>query len=197
LKPLNLASQPFRNERLPSLLATILVLASLGVTVLHAMVGARVGPSSLGKAENEALALSSSLDRLRQEGASLAGVKPSKEDRLVWGEIRDLVDRRLFRWTRLLSQLQAVLPDDVRLLSVEPTIRDGQVAVRLSATALARGSPSLLGIIGRLEEDPAFTEVTPASLSDTPDGDVLVVEMRYIPPVPAPPKPTPQPGGQS
>jgi Tfp pilus assembly protein PilN len=197
LKPLNLASRPFHNERLPSLLAIVLVLVVLGVTVLHAMVGARVGPSSLSKAEGEALALSSSLDQLQREGAELADVKPSKEDRLVWAQIRDLVDRRLFRWTLLLSRLQEVLPEDVRLLSVDPAFRNGQVAVRLSATALARGSPSLLGMIGRLEEEPAFREVTPASLSDTPDGDVLVVDMQYVPPTPAPPKAKPQPEGES
>jgi Tfp pilus assembly protein PilN len=202
LRPLNLASRPFRNERLPALLSAIVALIVLAATVAHALAIVSVLPTRLGRIEGQRRELEAELNHLGQEGEKLRALRPSKEDLTQWGILRELVDRRLFQWSVLLAQLSQILPPDIRLTTIEPTLSKGTVELRLGAKTGSRGSGALLGFARRLEEQPEFEGVAPESVDEDKDGSAASYRMRYVaqPPPPsasateaAPPSPAPEP----
>jgi Tfp pilus assembly protein PilN len=182
VRALNLASRPFRNQRLPVLLSSVVALAALGTTIPHGVVLARVLPSNLAPTERSIRDHESELARIEESRKSLRDLKPTEEQRQEWTVLRELVDRRVFRWTVLLARLNAVLPEDVHLTAIQPEFSSGVVTVRASATAETRGSESLLGLVRLLEEQPEFEEVVPTVFAETPEGDALNLSMRYIEP---------------
>jgi Tfp pilus assembly protein PilN len=193
VRALNLASQPFRNERLPVLLSVFVALGALGATLPHAIALTRILPSRLGVAEDQNRALESQIARIEANKTELRDLKPSDDQRKEWTVLRDLVDRRVFRWSLLLKRLNAVLPNDVHLVTVEPQFEKGVVTVHASATADTRGSESLPRLVRLLEDRPEFDNVMPLSFNQTPDGDVLELTMHYLEPAPDAPAATATP----
>lgn len=81
-----------------------------------------------------------------------------------------LIDRRVFSWSRLFAVLEEIMPDDVRLDSIQPVATlDG---VRVSLTAASASGESLLALLSRLEERPEFVAVYPGRQLLGPDGDL-------------------------
>jgi Tfp pilus assembly protein PilN len=192
LKPLNVATQPFRNERLPILLVGLLTLTTTGFTLAHAITLSRLMPSHLRQAEAQAGAIESDLDQLRAERKRLGELQPAKDDLAHWTLLRDLVDRRVFRWTELFARLGAIVPEGVRLTAIEPAFKTDAVELRLTATAAKGDSKALLALVGQIETQPDFDNATPESLNDGEKGSELVLRVRYRPtPEGVKPKPAP------
>jgi Tfp pilus assembly protein PilN len=181
VRPLNLASQPFRNTRLPVLLSALLMLLALGVSAVHALAISRILPTHLSKTEGTTRALEAELEHLQAERATLQTLRPSTGDLTRWERVRRLVDQRLLRWTTLLKRLDEALPDDVQITAIEPTVKDDALQIRIDATSSVRGSPSLLNLVRILEEQPAFEDVAPVRLSEAPNGDLLTLSLTYLP----------------
>jgi Tfp pilus assembly protein PilN len=181
VRPLNLASQPFRNTRLPVLLSALLLLLALGVSAVHALAISRILPTHLSQAEGTTRALEAELEQLQAERATLQTLRPSSDDLARWEQVRRLIDQRLLRWTTLLKRLDELLPSDVQLTTIEPTIAGDALELRIEATSNVRGSPSLLNLVRILEEQPEFENVAPQTLAETPNGDLLALTMTYLP----------------
>ena len=90
MRPLNFASQPFRNERLPMLLFGAASVILVAVTVHHALVLRAVLPARTSKLHQEVAALEGELDRLRAEGRTLTAPKPDKQAIEEWSVLKDL-----------------------------------------------------------------------------------------------------------
>ncbi len=148
--PLNLASQPLRNERLPALLLSLAAVALVGITVRHAFVVWTLLPSRTSALHREVEAQDAEVARLRTEVATLRAPKPDPAAVKQWALVKGLVDRRAFSWTDLFDRLEEVLPPGVRLLSVAPTVRDGDL--RLELQALARSGEDALQFLGVLQQ---------------------------------------------
>jgi len=93
-----------------------------------------------------------------------------------WGLIKDLVDRRAFSWTLLFAHLESVLPDGVRLVSVAPTTRKGEVAI--DVTAVARSPEDAREFVRRLEGREEFDDVY---LREEGDAGEVRFSMKYRP----------------
>ena len=200
LKPLNLATRPFRNQRLPTLLVSLLALAAGALTVAHGATLARVLPSHLQQTEAEALALEAEAGRLRAEREQLRNLRPEKTDIARWNVVRDLVDRRVFRWTQVFVRLGQIVPQGVTLTAIEPVMQSDGAVVRLSATSTTGGTKPLLDLVRQLEQQPDFEDAVPESMSkaDKGQGQAIVLHVRYRPAVerekPAPvATPSPEP----
>jgi hypothetical protein len=76
--------------------------------------------------------------------------------------MQEVAARRRVAWSRLLVDLERVLPWDVRLVSVAPTIDDKGV-VQVSLTGVAAGRDGWLKLLGRCFADSNFSEPVPAS----------------------------------
>jgi len=183
LKPLNLATRPFRNQRLPTLLVSLLALAVAALTVAHGATLARVLPSHLQQTEAEALALEAEAGRLRAEREQLRNLRPEKTDLARWNVVRDLVDRRVFRWTQVFVRLGQIVPQGVTLTAIEPVMQSDGAVVRLSATSTTGGTKPLLDLVRQLEQQPDFEDAVPESISKADKGQTIVLHVRYRPAV--------------
>jgi len=184
VRPLNLASEPFRNERLPSLLLGVAALGVFALTVQHALLLRQLLPARTSDARKEAAALEAESARLRAEARSPGGTRPQPAALAEWGFIKELVDRRAFSWTLLFSHLEAVLPDGVRLVSIAPTSRAGEVL--LDVAAVARTPEDAREFVRRLEGREEFDDVYLRSEGES--GEVRFT-MKYRPAPSRPPAP--------
>jgi hypothetical protein len=180
MRPLNFASQPFRNQALPALLFGIAAAILVAVTIEHAFVLRGLMPARTSKLHKEVAGLEAELDRLATEGRSLKAPPPDKGVLAEWGVLKDLVDRRTFSWTGLFARLEGVLPREVRLLSIAPDVERGQVVLEIAA--VARPPQAGLGLVGLLEGRGEFEDVYPVSVSEQEGGTAeFHYTMRYLP----------------
>jgi Tfp pilus assembly protein PilN len=177
---LNLSSRPFRNERLPALLFGAACVLLVGLTVEHAVVALRLLPGRTSALMKEVDDLEAELARVRTETQSLRRPRPDKATVAQWALVKELVDRRSFSWTTLLSRLEAVLPADVRLVSITPEPKEG--ILRLKIAAVSRTAEEGLALVGKLDARKEFSDVFLLSQSDAGDGGAeCTYEMVYHP----------------
>jgi Tfp pilus assembly protein PilN len=157
VRPLNLASQPFRNERLPVLALVAAGLAVLALTVQHALLLRELLPGRTSAARREVAALEAKSVILRSEARSPRVPRPESAKVTEWGLIKDLVDRRAFSWTLLFGQLESVLPDGVHLVSIAPNARKGELL--LDVAAVTRSPEDAREFVRRLEGREEFDDV--------------------------------------
>jgi Tfp pilus assembly protein PilN len=191
VKPLNLASQPFRNETLPGLLLAVGALVLAGVTLKHALVIRSVLPGRTSGLHAEVDGLEAEAARLRTEARTLRAPRPDAAQLAQWSQLKELVDRRAFSWTTLFAVLEEALPLGVRLLSIAPSVEKGEVTLGL--TAVARSYEDGIDFIRVLEERPEFEDVVPKSRDEERESR-FVYTMKYIPP-PEGAAPLPEAGG--
>jgi Tfp pilus assembly protein PilN len=176
---LNLATRPFRNERLPTLLVALAAAALVLVTVRHAFLLKDLLPGRVSELDREALGLEQELQRLREESSRLRGPRPEPERVKQWTALRGLVDQRAFSWTTLLASLEDVLPDGVRLVSIAPMLKDGRVT--LDITAVARQFEDRHLMLRALDESPEFEDVFLRTAGETEGGEEFTYSTRYLP----------------
>ena len=184
--PLNLATRPFRNERLPTLALWAALALLLGVTVKHGLVVADLLSARSVGLEHEVRALDAEAVALRAERVKINAPDPDPVAVRQWVLVSNLVDRRAFSWTDLLGRLEEVLPPGVHLVSIAPTIQKGQVA--LEFTAVARSTEEGLELVKALQSRKDFSEVFLTGLDKDKEGSQLGLSLRYRPEgrVPAP-----------
>jgi Tfp pilus assembly protein PilN len=187
---INMASRPFRNERLPTSLVLIGAVVLAALSVEHAIVLRDLLPGGSSALHQEVAALQQDVSRLRAERRDLRVPAPERATLVQWSLIKGLVDRRTLSWTALLSVLEDVMPPDVRLVSISPETKGDELA--LDITAIARSQEAALAFVGLLEQRPEFEDIYPGSLTELADGTELRCSMRYRP-TGAPPA---SPGGE-
>ncbi len=176
---LNLASHPFRNERLPSLLVGLAAAAVLVLTVRHAVMLKDLLPGRVSALDQEAVGLEQEVARLRREANDLRAPRPDPERVKQWMALRALVDRRAFSWSALLASLEGLLPTGVRLVSIAPNLKDGQVW--LDIAAVARGFEDRQALLYSLQKSPQFEEVFLRNAGETEQGEEFGYSARYLP----------------
>jgi Tfp pilus assembly protein PilN len=176
VRPLNLASEPFRNERLPVLALAVAAFAVMALTVQHALILGELLPGRTSGARREAAALDAESARLRAEARSPRAPRPEPAGLTEWALIKDLVDRRAFSWTLLFAHLEAVLPDGVHLVSIAPSVRKGEVLIQVAA--VARTPEDAREFVRRLEGRQEFDDVY---LLEEGDRGEVSFTMKYRP----------------
>ena len=176
MRPLNLATEPFRNERLPVLALAVAAFAVMVLTVQHALILRELLPERTSGARREAAALDVESARLRAEALSPRAPRPEPAGMAEWSLIKDLVDRRVFSWTLLFAHLEAVLPDGIHLVSIAPRVRKGEVLIDVAA--VARTPEDAREFVRRLEGREEFDDVY--LLEEADRGEVRFT-MKYRP----------------
>jgi Tfp pilus assembly protein PilN len=177
--PLNLATRPFRNERLPTLLLWAALAVLLGLSVKHGLVVGELLSTRSVVLEHEVRALDAEAEALRSERAKQNAPSPEPATVRQWALVSSLVDRRAFSWTDLLARLEEVLPPGVHLVSIAPTIQKGKVALEFDA--VARTPEEALDLVKALQARKDFAEVFPTGLDRGKEGTELGISLRYIP----------------
>jgi hypothetical protein len=185
VRALNLATRPFRNERLPKLLLTLAGVALAAVTARHALLVRNLLPDRTSAAHREAAAVETGLRELRAVAGKIQVEEPDALSAKEWAALKELVDRRSFSWTWLFGLLEGVLPRGVRLVSVAPGVAKGQMTLELHATAesMADGLELIQALAARQE----FAAVYPTNRStdDTGVSFRLTMQLRPRTPLPA------------
>jgi Tfp pilus assembly protein PilN len=177
---LNLASRPFRNEALPNLLFVVGLVSGLGLTVFHAMhLRGLLGDSS-SALQQQVRAQDAELQSLRDQVRAQRVPAPEASKLAEWRTVKDLVDRRTFSWTLLLSRLEATLPAGIRLLAIAPRLQSGRIELEL--TAIARSREDGYDFARALQEQGSFTNVYPTTVDASARGEEFRLMMVYSPP---------------
>jgi Tfp pilus assembly protein PilN len=175
--PLNLATRPVRNERLPALLFLLAAFALLLVTVQHAVIASRLLPRRSNALREEVASLEKELEQLENEGASLRRITVNPEQKTEWTVLKGLVDRRTFWWSRLLAVLEQIMPREARLTSVAPHLKENTYELELSVRL--QNANAGYEFMRTLERRPEFSDVR-LKTKDEQGGEIeFQLVMRY------------------
>jgi Tfp pilus assembly protein PilN len=170
--PINLASQPFRRDRavlVGSSAVGVLLLALLVFLVsLNRMESGQVVETrrEIARLESQLRAVSSSQAR---EDAILR--KPENAEVLERSLfLNALLYRKGISWTRIFADLEKVVPYNVRVISIRPSVT-GQNQVSLDMTVGTDSPQPAIELLKSLEASPLFSSVdlhamTPPSQND-------------------------------
>lgn len=104
------------------------------------------------------------------------------------GEFLDLVDyinrliqQRTFSWTRLLNDLETLIPSNLQIISIRPQITGNEIGIEIIASG--RSSHDYIEFISNLESSGKFYNVNPIyeDISKSPGlvGRLINVSVRY------------------
>ncbi len=177
----NLALRPFRNERVPWLLTGILLLMALALSFFH---GRLLGRLISGDEANIVRTVRQDEARIAELEEGVAKEPPLKIDGSELARLRaykELVDRRVFPWRRLLAELERTLSEDVRLNRISPASARGLRGMLVELSGVARTKDAAFSLAETLDASPVFSNASLTSLSDTDEGTEFAMEVVFDP----------------
>ena len=175
----NLAQRPFRNERLPWLLAALLLTTALVTSVVHGRFVARLlsgdeAITVLRVRENEAR-----IAELERDIAAEPPLRIEASELIRLRAYKDLVDRRVFPWRLLLSELEGVLGEGVRLTRISPSGPGSGAGMLIQVSGEARSKDEAFSLAEALDRSPAFSSAVLTSLAENDKGTVFDIEVVF------------------
>ncbi len=178
----NLARRPFRNERLPWLLAGGLTLAGVVMSVAHVRLISQLVSGSEARTvtsvrEDEA--------RIAQLESDLAREPPLRLETAELGRFRaykQLVDLRVFPWRAFLGELERILSSDVRLTRISPGGPGGSSGMLIELSGEARSKDVVFSLAEALDASPAFSNAVLKSLYESESATEFSLELVFDPP---------------
>lgn len=186
----NLATRPFYNERLVTLLLALIALVAVALTVFNA---SRLLQLSSRRSELRAQMDEDSADAARIRGNAVA-VQNSVDRAALLSlagsarEANSLIDARTFSWTTFFGFIEDTIPTGVRLNAVSPEIEKGDIVVTM--LLIGRQADDVATFMKALEDTGAFYDVMPTVADRTEDGmERVTIRAGYLPPAlePVPP----------
>lgn len=190
MKPihLNLAARPYRDYRpvyavvvLTSLLTAFLMLQNIETyyRYTHETSSTRAKIADLEKQKERETQLQRSAET-RLASIDLAYLDEQTKF------INKKLTERAFSWSTLLDELESVLADDVRLLSVAPSFAENNT-IQLGLAFRAKNGDGMIDTINRMHADPQFVNPFPSNESVAEDGTYAFnLSVGYLPPPIAP-----------
>jgi Tfp pilus assembly protein PilN len=166
----NLSTRPFYNERAIHALAAAVAIVVLAITAWQVVRVVRLSAyktelnAAISRDRNEAA-------RLSAEAADIRRGLDQKELGVVAAAAKEanaLIEQRTFSWTQLFNLLEATLPDNVMLTSVNPDFNDGVTHVNMEIQG--RGGDVIDSFWERLEKTGAFHNIEWSGLTVTEEG---------------------------
>lgn len=158
--PINLASQPFRRGRallVASIAVCLMLVGTLGVLISLAnadskqLVDVRREISQLDAQIRKVDASQAQQDALLRQPANADVL-----ERSVF--INSLLLRKGISWTRILADMEKVLPYNVRIIQIRPTLTASN-QVLLDMTVASETQPPVIDFLQNLEQSPLFGSV--------------------------------------
>jgi type IV pilus assembly protein PilN len=183
---INLASQPYEDARqfwirwgtaVGAVALLTLVLLALDVT---GWVNARRDRAAIAEKQ----AMIADRDRLRVEAERILNLPQNRTTRDESQFLNELIERKAFSWTRVLENLEKVMPPRVHLESISPQLDDdNQLGLKMTVAGDSRDRA--LELARRMEDSRRFaqTQVTAEnfSQSNTGDSERFEIVATYIP----------------
>lgn len=155
--PVNLASEPFRRDR--PVLAASAAVGVLLVALLATLTWTAWRQREQSADAREAMAaLDRELAEVARQQAQISQALAKPENAAALNEtvfLNGLIQRKAVSWTRIFSDLETVLPHNVRVISVRPQI-SGDNQVQLDLFVGAQTTEPVIQMLMRLEASPLF-----------------------------------------
>lgn len=179
---LNLASRPWQNTRpfwITVAVASVLILVLLVNNVQAAWtyyMETEETRAAISDIQTRATAEKQAAARLQEQ---IDGLDRNDLMRRVDFVNRQIAERA-FSWSQLLDHLERVIPDDVRLTSLRPSIEENG-RIQLALNCKAKNQHAYVDTIRQITADPYFHNPYPLSES-TKDGEVsFTLQVTYRP----------------
>ncbi len=184
---INLASQPYEDARqfwmrwgtaVGALGLLTLVLLAADIT---GFLNARRDRAAI--AENRAMI--AQRDQLRANAERILNLPQNRSTRDQSQFLNDLIERKAFSWTRVLENLEKVMPPRVHLIAINPQLdEDNQLGLKMTVAGDSRDRA--IELARRMEESRRFSQTNiiserterQSNSSDTEQFDIVAV---YIP----------------
>ncbi|MBK5255484.1 MAG: PilN domain-containing protein, partial [Vicinamibacteria bacterium] len=175
----NLALRPFRNERLPWLLAGLLSIAALVTTFVHGRFVSRLLSRDEAGTVREVRENDARIAELEARLSSEPPIKIEPSELIRLRAFKELVDRRIFPWRRLLSELETTLSNDVRLTRISPFAAKDGSGMLVELAGEARTKDAAFSLAEGLDASPAFSRAALRSLSENDDVVEFDIEVLF------------------
>lgn len=191
---INLATQPYEDARqfwtrwgTALTVVSILTLALLAVTVMG-WFAARRDHAKIAQLKGEI----AQRDRTRQQAEDFLNQPKNRTTRDQSQFLNELIERKSFSWTRVLEDLEKVMPARVHLVSINPELdEDNQLSLKMSVAGDSRDRA--IELARRMEDSRRFSktyiETETSGPPSTGDPIQFMIHAIYVPetvPVPAP-----------
>ena len=130
---INLASRPFADIA-PALKTMRIAMGALAFVALSLLLGLRALHGKAEVARAHAHALDGKIAQVRQEQQRYQAMMRQPDNARTLEEAENLnrlFDEKAFSWTLAMEDLERVLPAGVQVQTLEPTVKNGQISVRL------------------------------------------------------------------
>ena len=185
MKPihLNLASRPYRDYR--PVYATVVLLSLLTAFLMLQNIETYYRYTHETKATRAKIAQLESQQRREKELEQSAQTRLKSIDLAYLDQQTRFVNaqlaQRAFSWSALLDELESVLADDVRLLSIAPSFdKDGSINLRLAFQS--KTGEGMIETINRMHADPQFRSPFPGNESVENGVYSFDISVGYRPP---------------
>ncbi|HEY6339716.1 MAG TPA: PilN domain-containing protein [Candidatus Sulfotelmatobacter sp.] len=133
-------------------------------------------------------------DQLRAEAEDFLNRPENRTTRDESKIINSLIERKAFSWTRLLEDMEKVMPPGVHLVSIQPKLDDdNQLAVKMTVAGKSRDRA--IELAHRMEQSRRFTQtsIEKEAVAQSQGGDTVQFELAaiYVPELFADATPTP------
>ncbi len=191
---INLASQPYEDAQqfwmrwgTALVVTAIVTLALLAVTVTG-WFDARRDHAKIAQLKTEI----AQRDRARQQAEDFLNRPANRATRDQSQFLNELIERKSFSWTRVLEDLEKVMPGRVHLISISPELdEDNQLKLKMLVGGDSR--EKALDLARRMEDSRHFTQtyIQTEQYGNSNTGDMVQITLvaTYVPetvPVPAP-----------
>jgi len=183
---INLASQPYEDARqfwmrwgtaVGAVAALTLVLLALDVT---GWMNARRDRAAI----SEKRAMIADRDQLRANAERILNLPQNRSTRDQSQFLNELIERKAFSWTRVLENLEKVMPPRVHLMSINPQLdEDNQLGLKMTVAGDSRDRA--IELARRMEESRRFAQTNIVSEhsqkttgGDTEQFDIVAI---YVP----------------
>ncbi len=159
--PINLASEPFRRDR-PMLVVSVAGCFGLVVLLIFLIVQIISGRGRAGATREAIGRYNDQLRVLTAEQAKLDGTLRRPENAEVLERsvmLNTLIERKGISWTRIFSDLEKVMPYNVRLIYIRLPQVNASNQVTLDMVVGAQNPAPLQDLLKKLEASPLFGPV--------------------------------------
>src|SRR5579864_1508373 len=184
---INLASQPYEDARQFWMRwgTAVGALGLLTLVLLAADVTGYLNARRDRAAIAEKRAMIAQRDQLRANAERILNLPQNRSTRDQSQFLNDLIERKAFSWTRVLENLEKVMPPRVHLIAINPQLdEDNQLGLKMTVAGDSRDR--VIELARRMEESHRFSQTNiisersekQSNSSDTEQFDIVAV---YIP----------------
>lgn len=183
---INLASQPYEDARQFWMRWGTAAIAVAFLTLMLLTITARgwVYARQDRRAMAETRALIADRDRIRADAEAFLNRPENRNTRDTSQFLNELIERKAFSWTRVLENLEMVMPARVHLVGINPQLNeDNQLGLKMTVAGDSR--ERAIELAKHMEESGRFAETnitgersTQSNTGDTEQVDIVAI---YIP----------------